>query len=300
MSRSSACSFLSALTLFGISSAREAWGCPCAPGAAPVTAISTPGDSFALRASVAALVDTATWDERGRVYPTPRDVSTRRLVFEAAGAWRPWRSIELSALVGATLTAADQPGVVVRAASMGDVTARARWEAVDTWRWRVATSAAVRAPTGDRVAGTIANGVAGVGLGAWELSLGGEVARRSEALGEVGVAIDVGVRAPSEREGGSTWTPGPRATVTAFGAWRATAALTVTGSLSHTLELDAWRDGEPVADSGTRRLSAALGFGLRVGRVVWTLGLAADPWIEGLGANATATMRATLALTWTR
>lgn len=300
MSRSSACSFRSALALVTALSPGVAWGCPCAPGAAPVTALSTPGDAFALRASVAALADTATWDERGRVYLTPRDVSTRRLVFEAAGAWRPWRAIELSALAGATLTAADQPGVTVRAASMGDVTARVRWEAVDTWRWRVAASTAVRIPTGDRVAGTIANGVAGVGLGAWELSVGGELARRSESLGEVGLAVDVGVRAPSPRDGASTWTPGPRATVTAFGAWRATRALTLTGSLSHALELDAWRDGERVANSGTRRLSAAVGVGLRVDRAVWTLGLAADPWIDGLGANATATVRATLAVTWTR
>lgn len=304
MSRSSACSSRSAALLAGSLAALvlpgEPRACPCAPGAAPVTALSAAGDAFALRASVAAITDAATWDERGRAYPTPSGVSTRRLVFEAAGAWRPIRAVELSVLAGAALSAADEPGVSVRALSPGDVTARVRWEVRNDWRWRVAASGSVRAPTGDRVAGTVANGVAGLGLGAWELGLGGELARRSDARGEVGVAAEVGVRVATPRDAGSTWTPGPRATVTLFGAWRATAALTATASVSQSFELDAWRDGARVADSGTRRLSIALGVGLRVDRALWSLGLAADPWIDGLGANATATLRATLAVTWGR
>lgn len=304
MSRSSASSSRSAARLSGSLAALfftgESRACPCAPGAAPVTALSVAGDDFALRASVAAITDTAAWDERGRAYPTPSGVSTRRLVFEAAGAWRPTRAVELSLLAGAALSAADEPGVSVRAASLGDVTARARWEIRNDWRWRVAAAGSVRVPTGDRVAGTVANGVAGLGLGAWEFALGGELARRSDSRGEVGIAAEVGVRAPTPRAAGPTWTPGPRATITLFGAWRATGALTATASVSQSVELDAWRDGERVADSGTRRLSVALGVGLRVDRAVWSVGLAADPWINGLGANATATLRATLAVTFGR
>ncbi len=304
MSRSSACSSRSAAGLSGalaaLVSAGHARACPCAPGAAPVTALSLPGDGFALRASVAAITDTATWDERGRAHRTPSGVSTRRLVFEAAAAWRPLRALEFSTLAGVALSAADEPGVSVRAASMGDVTARARWEPLNDWRWRVATSGAVRVPVGDRVAGTVANGVAGLGLGAWEFALGGEVARRSDSRGEVGLAVELGVRAPAPRDRGPTWTPGPRATATLFGAWRVTTSLTATASVTQAVELDAWRDGERVPDSGARRLSVALGLGLRVDRAVWSLGLAADPWIDGLGANATATLRATLAVTWSR
>lgn len=302
MWRSSACSSRSA-ALVALAAALHplaARACPCAPGAAPVTALSAPDERVALRASLAALADVATWSERGRAYPTPDDVSTRRLVFEAGVAWRPLRALELSALGGAALAASDAPGVSVRAASLGDVTARVRWEPLDDWRWRVATSASVRAPTGDRVAGTVANGIAGLGLGAWEFALGAELARRSDALGELGLAAEIGLRAPAAAISGSTWTPGPRTTVTLFGAWRLTPALTLTASVSHALELDAWRGENRVEGSSTRRLSTALGVGFRAQRAVWTLGLAADPWIDGLGANATATVRATMAVTWGR
>jgi hypothetical protein len=300
MSPSSACSFRSALVVALALAPRTAPACPCGPGAAPVTSLTTPDEAFALRLSVAALTETATWDDRARAWPSPAAVRTRRVIVELAGAWRPGRRVELMALVGGAYTAADQPGVTVRAASLGDVTVRARWEAHDGPAWRVALSGAVRAPTGSAVTGTLANGVAGLGLGAWELALGGEVARRSPDRGEVGVAAEAGLRAPAERAQGGTWTPGPRVSVTAFGAWRATPVLTWTASVSHVLELDAWRDGERVDGSGARRTTVATGLNLRVASALWSASIAADPWVDGLGANATATLRATVGVTWVR
>lgn len=277
-----------------------ALACPCGPGAAPTTALTSPDESFALRASVSALTEVATWNERGTAFRTADDVRTRRALLEVGAAWRPRDTVELALLGGLAYTAADQPGVTVRAVSAGDVTARARWDALMLPHTRAALSGALRVPTGDAVSGSLANGVAGLGLGTWEFALGGEWALRDRTLGEVGVAFEAGVRTPTTSAAGGTWTPGPRLTATVFGAWRATRELTLTGSASQLVELDAWRDGVRVPDSLARRLTVALGANLRVDRLQWTFAVALDPWIDGLGANATATARATVGLTWLR
>lgn len=179
---------------------------------------------------------------------------------------------------------------------MGDLSARARWEAVDAPSWRVAGFFTTRAPTGDTAAGALANGVPSLGLGAWEFAPGVEASYRDEDRGAVGVSFDAGLR--TEHNG---WRLGTRLTATVFGAWRATERLTLTGSASNTWELESARDDRPVAGSSTRRLTMGAGVTWRArDALVLSFSAAVDPWVEGLGANAIASVRTTVGLTWAR
>ncbi len=283
-----------AAAVFAASTAAEA--CPCGPGAAPVSTVTVPGERYALRAAVTGLFETATWDERGVARPAPSNALNARLLFEFAGAWRPARPFELSLHGGFGVAWVELPGVSSRALRAGDLSARARWEAVDTASWRVAGFFTVRAPTGDTAAGALANGVAALGLGAWEFAPGVEASYRDDDRGSVGISFDAGLRTASDG-----WRLGTRLTATLFGAWRATERVTLTGSVSNTWELASSRDDRPVAGSETRRLSAGAGVTWRTrDDLAVSFGAAIDPWVDGLGSNAIASVRSTLGLTWAR
>ncbi len=275
---------------------RAASACPCGPGAAPVSTVTSPGQRVALRTAVTGLLETASWDEGGRARPTPAGVSSTRLLVELAAAWRPWRPVELSVLGGFGGQWVELPGVSSRAFQMGDVSARARWEAFDAAPWRVAGFVTVRAPTGDVAGGALANGVASLGLGVWEFAPGVEVSYRDDDVGQVGASLDAGLR--TARDG---WHPGARFTATAFGAWRAAERWTLTASASHTWELESARDGTDVPGSSTRRLGLGVGVTWRArDDLALSFGASADPWLDLLGANAVASARATLGATWSR
>ena len=270
--------------------------CPCGPGAAPVSTVTVPGERFAARASITGLVETATWDERGVARPAPAGATSARLLFELAGAWRPWRLFELSLQGGFGAAWVELPGVSSRDLRMGDLSARARWEVIDAPSWRVAGFLTARAPTGDAAAGALANGVPSLGLGVWEVAPGVEASYRDDDRGAVGASFDAGLR--TGRDG---WRPGTRLTATVFGAWRATERLTLTASASNTWELESARDDRPVAGSSTRRLTAGAGVTWRArDALALALGAALDPWVDGLGSNAIASVRTTLGVTWAR
>lgn len=296
-SRSATPARRAALALFAaLGLARAADACPCGPGAAPVSTVTAPGERFAARAAVTGLLETASWDERGVAHPTPAGVTSARLLFELAGAWRPWRPLELSLLGGFGAAWVELPGVSSSRYQMGDESARARWEALDVAPWRVAGFVTARAPTGDVAGGSLANGIASLGLGVWEFAPGVEASYRDDDVGQVGVSFDAGVR--TARDG---WRPGARFTATAFGAWRAAERWTLTASASHTWELESARDGRDVPGSATRRLGVGLGVTWRArDDLALSLGASADPWLDQLGANAVASARATLGATWSR
>lgn len=273
-----------------------AWACPCGPGAAPVSTVSVAGERVAVRAALTGLFEAASWDERGDARLAPAGALSARALFEAAAAWRPRPSLELSLLGGFGAAWVELPGVSARALRMGDLSGRVRWEPIDTGRWRVAGFFTARAPTGDVAEGALANGLASLGLGVWEFAPGLEVAARDDDRGTVGIALDVGLRTA---RGG--WRPGARITATAFGAWRCDARWTLTGSVSHLLELSSERDGRAVPDSATRRLSVGAGVAWRADDALTaSLGVAIDPWASQLGANAIASARLTLGVTWAR
>jgi hypothetical protein len=71
--------------------------------------------------------------------------------------------------------------------------------------------------------------------------------------------------------------------------------------VSNTWELASSRDDLPVAGSETRRLSAGAGVTWRTrDDLALSFGAAVDPWVDGLGSNAIASVRSTLGLTWAR
>lgn len=269
--------------------------CPCGPGAAPVSTLTTAAERFAVRTSVTGLIETASWDERGVVRRTPPGVRSARLLVELALAWRPLRPVELSLLGGFGAAWVELPGVSSNDLRRGDVSARVRWEVLDRAPWRLAGFVTVRAPTGDTAPGALANGIPSLGLGVWEFAPGLEGSYRDDT-GQFGFSVDGGPR--TARNG---WQPGARLTTTLFGAWRFTTRWTLTGSVTYTWELASTREGHAVPGSATRRPGAGAGFTWRPrDDLALSVGVSLDPWIDALGANAIASARATVGATWSR
>lgn len=279
--------------------AGSAAACPCGASLGPVAPWTQAADRFALAAGVSWQEELGTVDAQGRAWSSPQGVATHRALLDVAAAWRALPSLELAAQWSAAYTAVTLPGAASDGATAGDLTVRGRWESAAPLRRavpQVGLWGALRAPTGSAGNGSLA-AVTGLGLGAWEPALGGELRWRvSEpltllALTEVGVRV-----APlGDVRPGVRWMAGLAV------AHQATARVGWTVALSEVVEGDATERGQAVADSGTRRTLLAAGANLRwTDQIRTMLSVSTDVPVPGLERNITTQLRAGVTLVWSR
>ncbi|MFO0628575.1 MAG: transporter, partial [Polyangiales bacterium] len=207
--RSRRCAELAAALLV-LSASREARACPCGAPAGAFPAWTALDERLTLSLVLGAHAEHGSFDEHGRAWPLPARVSMHRLLADLTVAWRPAPAWELAASVSAAWSDARQPGLAAEGVALGDTALRARWEGPRSPRRGVPGAAVwsgVRIPTGDR--DPRAQGLTGVGLGHWELSLGGELRWDLAARWSASVGAELGVRAPA-RWNDVDVTPGPR------------------------------------------------------------------------------------------
>lgn len=279
--------------------AGSAMACPCGAALGPVAPWTQAAEAVAFAATLSWQSELGTVDAQGRAWATPPGVATHRALLDLAAAWRVIPSLELAAQWSAAYTAITLPGASRAEATAGDVSVRARWESAAPLRRvvpQVALWGGLRAPTGSSGNGSLA-AVTGLGLGAWEPSLGAELRWRvSEpvtllALSEVGVRV-----APlGDVRPGVRWMAGVAVAHQVTARWGWTAAL------SEVLEGEATERGQTVEGSDTRRTLLALGASAR-----WTehlrsmLSVSTDVPIPGIERNVTTQFRAGVSLVWSR
>lgn len=277
--------------------ASAASACPCGAALGPVAAWTLPAERVALAAALSYQTELGSVDVRGRPWSNPAGVSSHRVLIDLAAAWRVAPSVELAALWTAAYSALSLPGASEASLAAGDLTLRARWEAAAPLRRaapQVSAWAGLRAPTGSQGAGSLAT-VTGLGLGAWEPSLGAELrwalgAWTLLALTELGVRV-----APS-----GPVLPGVRWMLGAAVAHQTTARWGWTAALTEVVEGPAREGGQWVEGSDTRRSLLTLGASARWSDSLrTTLSLGGDLPLPGLERGVTTQLRAGVTLVWT-
>lgn len=289
---------LAVLLSVGLTSG-SAMACPCGASLGPVAPWTQAAETVAFAATLSWQEELGTVDPQGRAWSTPRGVATHRALLDLSTAWRVIPSLELAAQWSAAYTAVTLPGASSAGATAGDLSVRARWEAAAPLRRvvpQVGLWGGLRAPTGSTGNGSLA-AVTGLGLGAWEPSLGAELRWRLSvpltllALSEVGVRV-----APlGDVRPGVRWMAGVAV------AHQTTGRFGWTVALSEVIEGEATERGQAVEGSDTRRTLLAMGASAR-----WTehlrsmLSVSTDVPVPGLDRNVTTQIRAGVSLVWSR
>jgi hypothetical protein len=223
-------------------------------------------------------------------------VATHRALLDLAAAWRVVPSVELSAQWSAAYTDLTLPGASSASASVGDLSLRGRWESAASLRRvvpQVAAWAALRMPTGDAGSGLAT--VTGLGLGAWEPSLGAGLSWSLSTPLTLSVLTEAGLRvAPlGPVRPGVRWMLGAAVAHQLSSRWGWTAALT------EIIEGEATEAGQSVSGSGTRRTLLSLGASTRwTDRLRTLMTVSADLPLGGLESNVTTQLRAGVTLVW--
>lgn len=273
--------------------------CPCGAPSGAFPAWTALDERLTVTALAGYAGEVGSFDDRARAWPLPRDVAAHRVSLDLLAAWRPVAAVELSLGVAAAWSRASQPGVLAEGISLGDSAFRARWELPRSPSAGVPAAAlwlGARAPTGER--DPRANGLTSVGLGHWEASLGGELSWSFGARWTLSVGVELGARAPA------VWndvevTPGPRGAALLLAVWRPSERVALSAGVTAWLELSPWVQGVREDPSVSHRVGPTLGVSwqaLPALRVLASAGV--DPLLDGFGGNATASVRATLGLSW--
>lgn len=296
--RSRRCAELAAALLaLGIS--REAAACPCGAPAGAFPAWTAMDERLTLSLVLGAAAEHGSFDDRGRAWPLPAGVSATRITSDLTVAWRASPAWELTASVAAAWSSVSLPGIAVEGIALGDSALRARWEgprSLPRGAPMVALWTGVRAPTGDR--DPRAQGLTSVGLGHWELSLGGELRWDLAARWTVSVGAELGVRAPARWEG-VEMLPGPRGAVLLLAVWRPHDDVALSAGITGWAEVPAWIEGHQDDVPWSYRLGPTAGVIWQVTpalRLLASLGV--DPRVDHLGANTSANVRGSLGLSW--
>lgn len=277
--------------------------CPCGVVAGPSAALTGVADTWAVGATLSYLREVASFDERSQVYPTPNGVAVGRALLDVSLGRRLSPRWELAATgtVGFAHTALR--GVESHGAMLGDTVLRAR---AAVWTpFGNAAAPTVSAWVGLRLptaAGAASNpalaSVSGVGLGAWEGSLGAEARWNLSRAWQVTGYGEAGLRTTAGLE--TLATPGPRVLAGVAGVFLPTPRVALSVGLSGWWEAAPTRDGQRVAEGALQRTTCTAAMTVQRG-AHWRLGLSAamDLPVDGLGRNVPALLRGGVSAVWT-
>jgi hypothetical protein len=266
-------------------------------------ALTTPQETWGARLAQSARLASGRFNARGdyrRLGPSEHD---RRYELTIVAAYRPLPKLELGAVFGYLRDSTREAGVSSSLAGAGDVTARARFEAVDETPSfaegppvpALALTAALRAPTAKT------SDTASLGLGAWEPALGLALERSVTPKLRFGLSADAALRRSDEALGVRRRL-GPRVSTQASAWYWPAPQLAASLSSSLLWEGDATLTGARRPGTGSRQWQLGVGAVYRPSGSHFRPGIAARyvvP-IASLGVNALATTTLELSLAYTR
>ena len=273
--------------------------CPCDSVPGPLGALTSRDTRWGVIGSLSYLREIGTADASGRAWSSPPGVSTQRGLLDLGAAWRPRTDLELSVGWSAALTATSLPGVSDVGARAGDVTSRVRWEAPVEARGAVpdaAVWAGLRAPTGGIDASGL-GAVTGLGLGAWEASLGAALRWRLGTRVSLTTQLEGGLRFAAVGDA----TPGPRGSASVGVEHRWSERWAWSLAALEVLEASSVQDGQRVPSTATRRTAVLAAVGVRVtDGVRLAVHVAADIPLDGFAQGVVTQLRTGLAVGWSR
>lgn len=268
--------------------------CPCGALVGPSAPITGAADRWGAAVNVSALAELGRWDSRSGAQGNPEGASAYRGVLDLAAAWRATPALELGLGVAAGYSAVENPGQSLTGGGLGDSYVRARHELGLTRAGWVPTGAAwagLRAPTASRALNDPGLAMAtGLGLGAWEASVGGELRWALGARVQLALSGEVGLRFA----GLDGYSPGHRAAVTVTVVHEVTQRVSLTAGAGEWMELG-------VDGSLLRRTTVSVGAQWRAS-LDWRAmaRVDVDPLVDGAGNELPAVVRASLGVAWAR
>jgi hypothetical protein len=266
-----------------------AQACPCGPDAGPAAALTRTGDRVALSIGLTWARETGTWDTHTRAWPQPLGARVDHGALDVALALRVGDAWEFSARSSLVARSVAHPGFGNQGLGLGDTFVRARWEtpsaSTPTSTPDVALWAQLRAPSALEGERALAWALPSSGLGAWELALGTQLRWRVASQVTLALALEAGTR---------TGGLGPRAVAAVAAQWLPTDRTALSATISEVWEVDAQHLGV------FRRTTAAIGGAVQLS-TRWRPSalIACDLRFDGLGRDASAWCRASIASTWT-